>query len=796
MDDRLGDYWLGVRLGGRTVEAYDGTGMRHALTLCVPPEDAEPLRRVKSLHVAAIVEIAGTYLVSRYVEGRSLRHTVEEHGPYRDDDLYRLAAATATALAAIHEAGAVHGALDPGAVVLTGDGPRLVGLGTGDEREPACDVRAWGQVLLFAAGGRTALEPALAELVAAALNPDPDRRPGARQLLMSLLDQPQSQQGRLLPPEPVADPPLGTRAEQLYAGLSRAEQELVPEVLLRLVGMDEHGDDNRLLVARAELVAGRTPEQAAAIERVLEVYGAAGLLTGDADTVTMGCGALLRAWPRLHEWLDAERDGLAVHRELARATRRWESGGRREADLLHEGTLDRALAWAATGRKHVTLSRAEQEFLDAGLASGRRRGRRRWLISALVATAVLVAATWLYGSAQDQVDEAMAQLAASRAEALRASDPALARKLSFTAWALAPVPEARRQLAKSGSDPVLASFTDPTATERSLHTLSADGRRLAALTDGELRIFDTRTGELVRQATGPPEKIRAMAWSPLGRELTMVGSEYTYTWDTTLNPDASANDFAVESVRPLVRRGLTQPGRHEVWFSPGGGFLFAEGSEYGERWAWDLGRGAEAFAGRSVVVGPDDRRVLEFDGRHSKIHDLRTGRSSPAPWLERMPQDYTAFSPDGSRVAIAGEEGIQLYDLTGVPILQAPLQPSPGTLRFSADGRYLASTDSDRVRVWRMGEPTLTVDRQVPLAGGDRPVQAVFDASGTAVMVLAGRGTVLTIAADGSRRPVPDKEAAAAVCASSGGLTPSEWARQLPDLPYRDLCANRPGYPY
>ncbi|MFI6906500.1 hypothetical protein ACIBKY_34930 [Nonomuraea sp. NPDC050394] len=790
MDDRLGGYWLGIRLGGRTVEAYDESGLRRALTQCVPPEDTEPIRRVKSLHVAAVVEVAATYLISEYVEGHSLRQAVETRGPYSADDLYRLAAATATALAAIHEAGAVHGALDPGAVLLTEAGPRLVGLGTGEACGPADDVRAWGRLLAFAAGGLAELDLALADLVTAALHSDPERRPGARQLLMSLLDQPQSQQGRLLPPEPVHDPPLGTRAEQLYAALSRAEQELVPEVLLRLVGMDERGDDTRVTVRRAELVAGRTPEQAAAIERVLEVYGEAGLLARDEESVTMGCGALLRAWPRLHEWLDAERDGLAVHRELARAARRWDSGGRREADLFHDGTLDRALAWAATGRRHVTLGGDEQAFLDAGLTSGRRRGRRRWIVAASVALAVLAVAIWQYGTAQGKVDEAMARVAATRAETIRPSDPVLARKLSFTSWALAPVPEAERQLAKSDTDPVSGSFTDPTATERSLHTLSADGRKLAALTDGVLRIFDTLTGEQLATTPGPPEKIRAIAWSSQERDLALVGIERTYFWDTTLRDAAPGGGVKVK-----FARGLSQPGRHAAWFSPGGAFLFAEGSEYGERWAWNLGLDEEAFAGRFVVVGPDDRRVLEFDGRRSVIDDLHTGRVTPAAWLERMPPDYTAFGPDGSRVAIAGEDGVQLYDLTGVPTLSTPLQPASGTLRFSPDGKYLAGTDSDRVRVWRVASGTLTVDRQVPLAGGDRPVQAVFDQSSAGIWVLAGRGTVLSIAADGVRRaaPVPAARSAGAICADSGGLSREEWAQHLPELPFRDLCRPRTG---
>lgn len=788
MDDRLGGYWLGPRLGGQSVEAYDESGLRHALTRCRPAGDGAALQRVHSVHVARVVAVERTYLVSEYVAGPSLREVVAARGPYPCDDLYLLAVAAATALAAIHEAGVAHGALDPDAVRLTPDGPRLVGLGTGHDAEAPADVRAWAQVLVYAAGGPAELDRALGELAAAALQPDPERRPAARQLLLSLLDQPQSQQGRLRPPWPVTDPPLGARAEQLYAELTRAEQDLVPEVLLRLVGGDGHGDDTRLRLERAELVSGRTPAQAAAIGQILQRYGEAGLLALDGDTVTIGHGALLRAWPRLREWLDEERDGLAVHRELAGAARRWDGSGRRDADLFHDGTLERALDWAATGRRRVTLSGAEQDFLDAGRALGRRRGRRRWTVMAALVAVALVVAVWQYGSARGQVDEAMARVAAARADAARAADPVLARKLSFTAWRLAPVAEARRQLAKSDTDPVVGAFTDPHATERSLHALSADGRKLAALTDGVLRVYDGSSGDQLAQAPGPPEKIRAMAWSPMGRMLALVGIERSYLWDTT----------AGEGVEPGFGRGLSQPGQHSAWFSPGGTILFAAGSQYGERWAWHLGTGRAVFAGQYVVVGPGDRRALVFDGQRSQVRDLRTGRVTAAPWLARMPPEYTTFSPDGTRVAIAEEAGVQIYDLTGVPTLAVPLRPAPGTLQFSPDGRYLAGTDSDRVRVWLVSTGALTVDRQVTAADVDRPAQARFEPRGEGVMVLAGRGTVLSIAADGVHRaaPAPPDRSADSICADLGGLTPAEWARHLPELPYRALCDPPAGNPH
>ncbi|SDK19789.1 hypothetical protein [Nonomuraea jiangxiensis] len=833
MCDRLGDYWLGARLdgGGQVVvrEAYDESGTRHALAV-VPPgaaASAQAAGHVRSLSIAKLTEARldgePAYLVTEYIEGPTLRQVVDGHGPYAGDDLYRLAAATATALAAVHEAGAVHGALTPEKVVLGAEGPRLVGLGLArDGAGTAEDVLAWGRLLVFAAygseqrlGGGERLDRPLRGLVAAALHPDPERRPNARHLLMSLLDSPQSQQGRLLPPEPIDDPPLGVRAEAVYRGLAPGEQDVVPDVFLRLVGVDSDGVDTVTTASREELVAGRSAEEAAAIDRVLAAYEQAGLIThraandeggqdqepepdggegagdatvggtdgaalGGAGGATVGGMAvgvlaithagLLRAWTRLHEWLDSERDGLAVHRELARAARRWEAAGRRETALWRGEPLDRALAWAASGRRRVTLSAGEQTFLDAGLGRVRRRSRRRWALMAGLLTVVVLLALWQAGAADGRLDQTMAKVAASRAEALRLADPVTARKLSLAAWRLAPIPEARRAL--TATDAAVEVFADPHAGPRSLHALSADGGRLAALEEGTLRLYDVNTGRELARTAGPEQSVRAMAWSPDGRTLALVGVDRSYLWDVS-GP----------IVGPPFGRGLGAPGEQSAWFSPGGGLLFAAARQSGERWAWDLRAGRAVYVNEYVVVGPGDRTALVFDGRRSEVRDR--GRVTAAPWLGRMPWEYTTFAPDGKRVAIAEETGIQVYWLDGVPTQYRRLRPSPGYPRFSPDGRLLTSTDHDRVRVWRLSDGTLLADRQVPASGADRPAQATFTADGRRVRVLAGRGVVLTVELEPGPSPA---DPAAHICSRYGGLSPQEWARYLPELPYHDAC--------
>ncbi|HTU74545.1 MAG TPA: serine/threonine protein kinase, partial [Trebonia sp.] len=59
------------------------------------------------------------FLVSEYVPGPSLRESVTEEGAWEGRDLVALAIGTATGLAAIHQAGLVHGGFGPEYVVLS-----------------------------------------------------------------------------------------------------------------------------------------------------------------------------------------------------------------------------------------------------------------------------------------------------------------------------------------------------------------------------------------------------------------------------------------------------------------------------------------------------------------------------------------------------------------------------------------------------------------------------------------------------------------------------------------------------
>ncbi|MDN3355015.1 ABC transporter substrate-binding protein [Actinomadura sp. DC4] len=184
----------------------------------------------------ADVEGDTPYLVSEFIEGPSLRQVVDAEGPRTGGVLQRLAIGTATALAAIHEAGIVHRDFKPTNVLLASDGPRVIDFGiaraldaggtltsttvgtpsymspeqiSGNTAGPPTDVFAWACTIVYAATGSPPFgqdsipavmnrilsqEPSLGmlmgplrEIVTACLAKDARLRPTAQQILLRLL---------------------------------------------------------------------------------------------------------------------------------------------------------------------------------------------------------------------------------------------------------------------------------------------------------------------------------------------------------------------------------------------------------------------------------------------------------------------------------------------------------------------------------------------------------------------------------------------------------------------------------
>ncbi|MCF6469765.1 hypothetical protein FAF44_15400 [Nonomuraea sp. MG754425] len=193
------------------------------------------------------VEQDRPYIISEFIEGPSLHQVVQEEGPRAGSVLHRLAIGTATALAAIHQAGIVHRDFKPANVIIGADGPRVIDFGIaralnatstissmvvgtpsymppeqimGHTVGPAADMFSWASAMVYAASGRAPFgsdtmpavinrvlnqqpdlgsipEGPLRDVVVACLNKDPAQRPTAEQVIMRLLHQPAPNPGML-----------------------------------------------------------------------------------------------------------------------------------------------------------------------------------------------------------------------------------------------------------------------------------------------------------------------------------------------------------------------------------------------------------------------------------------------------------------------------------------------------------------------------------------------------------------------------------------------------------------------
>ncbi|MBN6056562.1 protein kinase, partial [Nonomuraea sp. RK-328] len=263
-------------------------------------KEIDAARRVEPFCIAQVLDASPSgrpYIVTEYVDGPSL----QQAGRHAGADLQRLAVATATALAAIHQAGIVHRDFKPANVLLGHGGPRVIDFGIARSAEagpdgasgivgtpaymapeqlagapvgPAADVFAWGAAMVFAANGGPPFgedtlpavinrilhnEPQLGDLpqplraiVLDCLAKDPARRPSMQEVLLRLLGGQAAAQGAGQAAGQAATQGAGRAAAQ---GAGRADGHGGPVTAPGRSGRGGGGEGRRR-GGRVRLVAG------------------------------------------------------------------------------------------------------------------------------------------------------------------------------------------------------------------------------------------------------------------------------------------------------------------------------------------------------------------------------------------------------------------------------------------------------------------------------------------------------------------------------------------------------------
>lgn len=239
-------------------------------------------------------------------------------------------------------------------------------------------------------------------------------------------------------------------AEAVYEELGPEEQRIVREVLLRMVRIDDNNDHTR---RRLDLRSLSEPDNAhSAVSKLVD----ARLITvhGD-DIVEISHEALIRAWPRLTEWIELDRSILIARQRLSDATEAWKRE-HRDSDLLYQGAQLADAQHHFGGERRQSLTRDESLFLAASQERAQRRTRRLRQVIALLATLLLVAlgagpfALVQWRSAETQTRRAVSEQLAVQARAPAGTEAPLSMMLDVEALRLnRDNPRARADLAHS-----------------------------------------------------------------------------------------------------------------------------------------------------------------------------------------------------------------------------------------------------------------------------------------------------------------------------------------------------------
>ncbi len=583
---------------------------------------------------------------------------------------------------------------------------------------------------------------------------------------------------------------VAASAEEVYADLTPAQQELTRRIFTRLVHVADDTAATRRRVSRSELQLG---DGDADVQPVLDAFIGQRLITADTGVVEIAHEALLHAWPRLRQWTDAGTMGARIQRQLTAAAEEWRDSDRDPNALYRGGRLAAVEEWASLSAHHGDLNLLERAFLEASVRQreqaerAAQRQRNRLMAFAAALAALLIVAASFAGLAYQQRSSAVAErdIAISRqlaieANQLRGTDIALAMQLSLAAYRIAPTVEATSSLLNATTAMPVTRLLGSAGTE--MHTLafSPDAAVLATGSgDGSVRLWDTRRpGSSAQYAAPLPAQgaVTSLAFGSDGKILA-VGSRAGGV--TLWNVSDPAKPTVADRV-PLGAGVIVSA----VAFSTDGSVLAAgtAGGQVrlcvvtGQAQCTPLGQPLAAGTGQvdSVAFSPDGRILAAglASGEIAAWAVPPSGVPSGAAHLIKAIAhgvNAIAFSPDGHTLAAAGNDSlVRRWAVSPAPLNARALPSLSGpkswvyALAFSPDGRSVAAGSADdNAYIWDLGSGSLTakLPQPAPLTsvayGKDSDTLATGDADDVArVWTLPGPvlapapGSVFAVAFD------------------------------------------------
>ncbi len=512
---------------------------------------------------------------------------------------------------------------------------------------------------------------------------------------------------------------IAQTAENVYQGLSSERQAIARNIFLRLTELGEGIQDTRRRAALSELVPPGGDSHS--VREVLRLLTDARLITmgddaasrtghgsrlgangGDAashGTVEVAHEALIREWQRLREWLNQDREGLRLHRQLTEAAQEWELLDRDPGALYRGAHLAQANEW--------NLANQEPQGPARDLGAGRINELERAFLEA---------------------SNALAEREQAEREAQRQRELEAARKLVETQGRAA-VQLRRRAVLLTGAFMLaivlagIALFFGEQAGSNARSAQAnagaaekakgeADAQRLAAESERRMAVSRELAAVAISNLDVDPQRSLLLALQAVSE---------TYSVDKTWTVEAeNALHQAVQAARvSLSFSGHKEPIQSAV-FSPDGKHVASSG--YDATRVWDAFTGQQLLTlpgiwpfltniTTSAAFSPDGLRLATLDASDTltllvRTWDSTSGKLQSTTSLSVTPEETSsnAFSRDLSRVATGQTDGTaKLWDMkTGQLILT--LSGHNGavlSVAFSSDGKHLATGGGDKIiKIW------------------------------------------------------------------------------------------------
>jgi WD40 repeat protein len=553
---------------------------------------------------------------------------------------------------------------------------------------------------------------------------------------------------------------LHKRADAVYDEFSDEEKLLCQRVFLRLVQPGEGVEDTKRRVPYRELLpqdadlartVGRIVDRLTEPEtRLLTVEGGDSAAAG--SSVEVAHEALIRNWPRLRQWVEADRSDIRFLHRLTAAAREWADKGRPRDDFLESGArLALAREWARSHRHD--LNALEREFLAVSLRAERgmkldrltaarllaeterkrreeaERGKREQQASAtrlrgsvcvlavvtLVAVSLGAAAWWQAQKARSEAARADARRLAAQSVSVLERHPQLALLLAAEA---VQATRRRREPAIAAAEIALREALARTAgvglagRGARVIALEADmtGRLVAGGEDGTVRIWDPKR-QLAEPVVfpGDGEEVVALAALPGDRLAAGYGDGVVRVWD----PDR-------RRAGPTVLRGHVGP---VLTLEPIPGGRLVSGGVDGAVRVWDPAHPDRASV--ALREGGSPVRVIKVTGEGclaagtgGEVLVLDLARLAVAPtrlWGNGGPVVALAWL-SGGRLASGADDGVVRVWEPQHPDA-APVVWQAGRLPVLAalpDGRLAVGDGAGGLRVWDARRPNVAPNGGTP----------------------------------------------------------------------------------